>query len=164
MVVNEFEMFGYIVFLYHVTWPVNYLTPICLYLTLDIWHWYLTCYHLTPDIWHLTIDMLSLGTDTLDLMLWHHTGYYYTWHLYYIAYSWLSLLWGLDMIYYTTTIWYSWTRVSPVLMSPVLLLLLRARSYQRPAKHAAWCQDDEDVSYDHVSVRWILNGTKCRVK
>jgi len=26
--------------------------------------------------------MQSLGTDTLDLMLWHLTGYYYTWHLY----------------------------------------------------------------------------------
>ena len=86
------------------------------YLTLDIWHLYLTCYYLIPDtgcltlildilsldtwyltlnIWHLIIDMLSLdtwhmlslGTDTLDQILWHMTGYYYTWHLYYIAYD-----------------------------------------------------------------------------
>jgi len=40
---------------------------------------------------------LLLGTDTLDLMLWHRTGYYHTWHRYYITYSWLSLLRGLDM-------------------------------------------------------------------
>jgi len=50
--------------------------------TLDIWHRYLTCYHLTPDTWHLIydtwqmtcyhlLDMLSHGTSTLDLILWH---------------------------------------------------------------------------------------------
>ena len=55
--------------------------------------WYLTIYTLSPDAWHLL-----LGIDTIDLMLWHSTGYYHTWHLYCIAYSWLSLLCGLDMI------------------------------------------------------------------
>ena len=142
---EEFEMFNYIVLLYHVTWPDDFL--ICLYLTsdswhltsvldmllldtwyltLDIWHRYLTCYHLTPDTshlvyntWQLTcyhlLDMLSHGTSTLDLILWHLTGYYYTWNLYYIAYSWLSLLQGLDMIIILLPdIWYSWT---PVLLN-----------------------------------------------
>ena len=101
-------------------------------LSLDTWHlisdtWYLTCYlliYLTPDIWQLMIDrlsldtwpMLSLGTDTLDLMLWHLSRYYYTWHLYYIVYSWLSLLQRLDMIIILLSdIWYSWT---PVFLNP----------------------------------------------
>ena len=48
-------------------------------------------------------------------------------------------------------------------MSPELLLVLIARSYQRPAEHA-WCQNDEDVSHDHASVRRILNGTKCHTE
>ena len=61
-------------------------------------------------------------------------------------------------------IWYSWTPVLlnsciPVLMSPALLLLLIAQSYQRLAEHT-WCRDDEDVSHDHASIRRILNGTK----
>jgi len=96
--------------------------------------WYLTLIldmpYLIPelDIWHLMLDMLSpdtryliniadtwhllLGTDTLDLMLWHLTRYYHTWHLYYIAYSWLSLLRGLDIIIILLLyIWYSWTLV-----------------------------------------------------
>ena len=30
--------------------------------------------------------MLSHGTSTLDLILWHLTRYYYTWHPYYMAY------------------------------------------------------------------------------
>jgi len=88
-------------------------------LTLDIWHWYLTCYHLTPDIWHLIydtwqltcyhlLDMLSHGTSILDLILWHLTGHYCTWHLYYIAYSWLSLLRELGMIIILLPdLWYS---------------------------------------------------------
>jgi len=72
----------------------TYLTP---NLDPNTWHaiiWYLTIDMLSLDTWH----MLSLGIDTLDLMLWHLTGYYYTWHLYYIVYSWLSLLQGPDMI------------------------------------------------------------------
>jgi len=116
------------------------------YLTLDIWHRYLTCYtwhlipdtwylipalnmlsfdtwYLTPDIWYLTIDMLSLtwllsyGTSTLDLILWHLTGYYYTRLLYYIVYSWLSLLRRLGMIIILLPhLWYSQT---PVFLNPV---------------------------------------------
>jgi len=42
--------------------------------------------------------MLLLGINTLDLMLWHLTGYYYTGHLYYISHSWLILLRRLGMI------------------------------------------------------------------
>ena len=29
---------------------------------------------------------------------------------------------------------------------------------------AAWCRDDEDVSHNRTSVRWILNGTKCHTE
>jgi len=135
---EEFEMFIYTILLYHVTWPDDYLiydvvtlTDILITwrwyvildtwpLTLDPWHRYLTYYHLTPDIWHLTIDMLSLdtwhmlslSTDTLDRILWHLTGYCYTWHLYCIACSWLSPLRGLGMIIILLSdIWYSWTLV-----------------------------------------------------
>ena len=89
------------------------------YLTHDIWYPTLdmlspdTGYLInTPDMWHSILYMLSLGTNTLDLMLWHLTGYYYTWHMYYIAYSWLSLLQGFDMIIILLPdIWYSWTLV-----------------------------------------------------
>ena len=106
-------------------------------LTLDIWHRYLTYYYLTPDPWHsisdtgtwhvitwhmtpdimtLTIDMLSLdtwhmlspGTDTFDLMLWHLTGYYYTWHLYSIDIHDYHCYGDLDMIIILLPdIWYS---------------------------------------------------------
>ena len=129
------------------------------FLTLDIW--YLTIDMLSLDIWH----MLSLSTDTLDLMLWHLSGQYYTWHLYYIVYSWLLLLQGLDIIIILLRdIWYSWTPVSLVLMSHALLLLLIAQSYRRPTEHAAWCRDDENVSHNHASVRRILNVTKCHTE
>jgi len=93
-----------------------------------VWSLYLNVllyfpWHLTPDIWYLILDiisldtwhMLSLGTDTFDIISWHLTGFYYTWHLYYIASSWLSLLRGLDMILYcyqtsdTPELLYSWT-------------------------------------------------------
>ena len=138
------------------------MTPVLdmLYLTPNTWHliydtWRLTCYH--------SHDMLSHGTSTLD------TWYCDTWHLYYMAYSWLSLLRGLDMIIIlfptsgTPELVYSWTSVSSVLMSPALLLLLTTQSYRRPAEYA-WCRDDEDVSHDRASVRRILNGTKCHTE
>ena len=114
--------------------------------------------------------MLSPGTDTFDLILWHLTGYYYTWHPYYIAYSWLSLWREPWQDYYTATrhlvllnSWtpeplYSWTPVSPA-----LLLLLIAQSDRRPAEHA-WCSDDKNVSHDRASVLRILNGTKCHTE
>ena len=91
------------------TW---YLTSIFDMLLLDTWY-------LTPDIWQLTcyhlLDMLSHGTRTFDLILCHLTEYYYIWHLYYIVYSWLSLLQGLDMIIILLQdLWYSWT---PVLLN-----------------------------------------------
>ena len=91
------------------------------YLTLDIWQRYLTCYYLTPDTWHLlyytwqltcyhSLDMLSHGTSTLDLMLWLLTGLLL--HLYYNVYSWLQLLRGLGMIIILLQdIWYSWTHM-----------------------------------------------------
>jgi len=28
-------------------------------------------------------------------------------------------------------------------------------------EHVSWCWDDEDLSYDHTSIWWILNGNKC---
>ena len=101
------------------TW---YLTPVLDMLPLYTWY-------LTLDIWYLTNDMLSLdpwhmlspSTDTFDWIFWHLTGYYYTWHLYYIAYSWLSLLRGLGMIiillpeFGTPELMCSWT---PVYLNP----------------------------------------------
>ena len=48
-------------------------------------------------------------------------------------------------------------------MSLALLLLLIAQSDRRPTEHA-WCQDDEDGSYNRASVRRILNGTVTRSK
>ena len=89
-----------------ITW---YLTPVLamLYLTLDIRHRYWTCYH--------SLDILSHGTSTLDLILWYMTGYYYIWHMYYFAYSWLSSLREIGMIIILLPdIWYSWT---PVLLN-----------------------------------------------
>ena len=81
----------------------------CLLYTSDAGTWHVITWHLIPDTWYMTLDMLSPGTSTSDLILWHLTGYYYTWHLYYIAYSWLSLLRGLWHDNYTATIWYSCT-------------------------------------------------------
>ena len=126
------------------TW---YLTLILdmLYLTFDIWHQYLTCYHLNwyCDTW---LDIITPETCiTLHIHDYHFHG-------------------DLDMIIILLpNIWYSWTPVSRVLMSPALLLLLIAQSYRRPAEHA-WCRDNEDVSHDHTSVRRILNGTKCHTE
>ena len=112
--------------------------------------------------------MLSTGTSTFDLILWHLTGYYYIWHLYYIIYSWLLLLRGLDMIIILLPdIWYSWT---PVLLNSCIpythvscTVTLVARSYRRPVEHA-WRRDNKDVSHDHASVRRILNRTECHTE
>jgi len=154
------------VYTWHLISNTWYLTLVLDMLSLNTWS-------LTPETWHLTIDMLSLdtwhmlspGTNIFDLILWHLTGYYYTWHLYYITYSWLSLSPWHD--YYTATrhlvLLYSWTPVSPVLISSALLLLLIARSYRRLIEYA-WCRDDEDVSQDHASIRRILNETKCHTE
>ena len=101
-------------------------TPVfaMLYLTLNIWYQYLAFYTwpLISDTgtWHAithltcyhTLDMLSPSTSKLDLILWHLTGYCFTWHLYYIAYSWLSPLRRLGMIIILLPdSWYSWTFV-----------------------------------------------------
>ena len=68
-----------------------------------IWYLIYGTWYLTLDTWYLTLalNMLSPGISSLDLILWHLTGYYYTRHLYFLAYSWLSLLRGLD--YYIIT-------------------------------------------------------------
>jgi len=114
------------------------LIPDTWYLTLMLDMLSLDTRYLTPDIWHLTIDMLSLNTwhmlslstDTSDLMLWHLTGYYYTWHLYYIIYSRLSLLRGLDMIIILLSdIWYSWAPVLLYFWTPVTGRLLILHSW-----------------------------------
>jgi len=93
---------------------INYLTLICLHLTsvLDMLSLDTDTLHLIYDTWQLTcyhsLDMLSPGASTYDLILWYLTGYYYTWHLYYMAYSWLSLLRGLGMIIILwPDLWYS---------------------------------------------------------
>ena len=114
-----------------------YLTPVLAvqYLTLDVWHRYLPCYiwhlisdtgacHFILDPWYPTpvLDMLSPGISTLDLILWPLTGYCYTWHRYYIAYSWLLLLWRLGMIIILLPdFWYSWTPVLLNFCTPVFL-------------------------------------------
>ena len=93
---------------FHAIFDTWYRTPVLamLYLTLDIWHRYLTCYtcHLIYDTgtWH----MLLPGPSTLDLILCLLTGYYYTWHLYYLAYSWLLYCY---QIFGTPELLYSWT-------------------------------------------------------
>jgi len=107
----------------HAIFDIWYPISVLAMLSLDTWY-------LTPYIWHLTINMLSLdtwhmlspGSSTLDLILWHLTGYYYTWHLYYMVYSWLSLLRGLGMIIILlSNLWYSWTPVLMYSWTPVLL-------------------------------------------
>ena len=125
----------------HVILDTWYLTPTLdmLYLTHQhlicyTWHlihdtWYLhrflTCHTwyliLTPNIWHmLTLTWHAfIWYKHIDLILWCLTEYYYPWCLYYIAYSWLSLLWGLSkIIIMLPDIWYSWI---PVLLNSCIL-------------------------------------------
>ena len=52
----------------------------------------------------------------------------------------------------------------PCIHAPCIVTLLITQSYRRPAEHAAWCRDEEDVSHNRASVRWILNGTKCHTE
>ena len=88
----------------------------------DLWHqhsiyrpgtWYMS--YLTPDpntgIWYA-----FMWYRYLDLTSWLLTGHYYPWYLYYMTYSWLSLLQGLGMtIILLPDTWYSWT---PVYLNP----------------------------------------------
>ena len=92
------------------TW---YPTPVLamLYLTYDTRYWYLSCYtyHLILDTdtwcdildtcsWHPVYDMLSCGTNTWT---WHRDSWPDTTTqipVYYMTYSWLSLLRGHDLI------------------------------------------------------------------
>ena len=92
-----------------------------LYLTPDPWHlifdtgtWHVITWHLIPDTWHLiydtwqltcyhSLDMLSHGTSTLGLMLWHLIGYYYTWHLLSLDTWELTCYHSLDMLSHDTS-------------------------------------------------------------
>ena len=158
------------------TW---YITPVLamLYLTLsiwsryyhaipdpDIWHQYLPCYiwpmisntgiwHTMLATWYLTCYACHLVYITPILTMIYMTPD--TWHL-------TPVLPGICMIIITRHLvimylLYSCISCTPV--SPVLLLLLIAQSFWRPAEHA-WCRDDEDVSHNCASVWRILNGTK----
>jgi len=107
------------------------------------------------------IDMLSLGTDTLILILWYLTGYYYTWHLYYIASSWLSLLWELDMIIILLPdIWYSWTPVLLNSYAPELLCFWTLEQgdswYHTPIDPCNWLIMDIGILCIHCGhYHWI---------
>jgi len=113
----------------HAIFDTWYPTPVLASYT---WHmiYDTSTWHVIPDTWYLTINMLSPGTSTHDMILWHLTGDYYTWHPYYLAYSWLSLLRGLDMIIILLSdLWYSWTSVhlnpcTPELLYPLYSCLL----------------------------------------
>ena len=129
---NMLISWHYYVYTWHLIPNTWYLTLVLDMLSLNTWS-------SIPETWHLIIDMLSLDTwhmlsphtNTFDLILWHLIGYYYTWYLYYIAYHDYHFYRDLDMIIILLSdIWYSWTPVSPLLMSYALLLLLIARSYQ----------------------------------
>ena len=73
---------------------------------LDIRHRYLICHTwhliLTPGIWHmLTLSWYAfMWYKHLDLTSWPLTGHYHPWYLYYLAYSWLSLLRDLAWLLY----------------------------------------------------------------
>ena len=75
-----------ICYTWHLILDTWYLTPIfdMLYLTLDIWHQYLTCYYFTPNTWHL-ISNTSTWHVILD-----------TWYLTPV----------FDMLYLTLDIWH----------------------------------------------------------
>ena len=101
----------------------QYMDPI-----LKIWHtWHL---HLTHGIWYV-----FMWYKYLDLTSWPLTGHYYPWYLYYMIYSWLSLLRGLGMtIILLPDTWYSctpellytwtpWNREAPDITPDIILLL-----------------------------------------
>ena len=100
----------------HAIFDTWYPTPVLamLHLSLDIRHRYLICH-----TWHLLLTpgicMLSCGTNT---WIWHLDSWPDTTTqipVYYMTYSWLSLLRGLGMIIILLpNIWYSWT---PVLLN-----------------------------------------------
>ena len=116
-----------------------------LYLIYDLWHWhsvltpalgiYIGTWYLDTSIWHMSY--LSPDPDprymthanpnlicfhvvqVIDLTSRPLTGHYYPWYLYYMTYSWLSLLRGLGtIIILLPDIWYSWT---PVLLNSCIL-------------------------------------------
>jgi len=82
-----------------------YLIPDPRHLILDIGTWYMSYMSPDPDprIWHmLTLTWYAfMWHKYINLTSWPLTGHYHPWYLYYMAYSWLSLLRGLD--YYIVT-------------------------------------------------------------
>ena len=100
----------------------RYMDPV-----LEIWHtWHL---HLTHGIWYA-----FMWYKYLDLTSRLLTGHYHPWCLYYMTYSWLSLLQGLGMtIILLPDIWYSWTpvllynpwnREAPDITPDIILMLI----------------------------------------
>ena len=118
----------------HAIFDTWHPTPVLamLYLTHDTRHRNLPCYirHLIldPGTWYMThlspdpdpryvthVNPYLICYKYIDLTSWPLTGHYHPWYPYYMTYSWLSLLWGVDMvIILLPDIWYSWT---PVLLN-----------------------------------------------
>ena len=95
----------------HGTWYLDTGIDIC-----HTWHLILTrgIQHMITVTWHA-----FMWYKYIDLTSWPLTGHYHPWYLYYMAYSWLSLLRGLGMIIILLPdIWYSWT---PVLLNSCIL-------------------------------------------
>ena len=117
--------------IYTGTW---YLKPIPQHLIFR--HQYSIYVILDTCSWHPVYDMLSCGISTLTWHCdpWPNTT---TLHLYYMTYSWLSLLRGLGMtIILLPDIWYSWTPVLLYSWTPeigrLLTLLLMLYSCWSP--------------------------------
>jgi len=112
--------------IYYLWHPHTVFTPTLdmLYLILDprhlisdtgTCHAILITWYLTPVLamLHLTLDILPPGTNTLGLILWYLTGYYYTGHRTSLHIH-DSHFYGDLIIILLPDIWYSWT---PVLLN-----------------------------------------------
>ena len=132
----------YIWYLIHDTWYLTtaldmlYLIPDLRHLILDTGTWYMSYLSPDPDPRYMTHANPYLTCfhwyKYIDLTLWPLTGHYHPWYLYYMTYSWLSLLRGLGMIIILlSNIWYSWTHVylnpwnreAPDITPDIILLL-----------------------------------------
>ena len=100
--------------IYTSTW---YLKPVPWHLIFKPGTWYMTYFSPDPDPWYTThVNPYLICYKYIDLTSWPLTRHYHPWYLYYMTYSWLSLLRGLGMtIILLPNIWYSWT---PVLLNP----------------------------------------------
>ena len=67
------------------------------YLTLDIWHRYLTYYYLTPDTWHLisdtVLDILLLDTWYMTHNNWHAITHLTCFHMVLVHFTWCCDTW-----------------------------------------------------------------------